>query len=172
MSDALARNVVMGIMGMGLIHFKGKNVVSCHLVQCSLVPCVMDNLIDVFLCCSNVVVINNLRNVCDLHCNTIDAPKKLFLHVQSHCNGLLIKPNGWICPEKKTAFLAKSLELAAMANFPQDVKPKAESPSTTNPMNGGGNDNVKQDFKGHIVDRNAPKPGEPTNCERDSCTKH
>ena len=59
-SDALAHNVVTGIMGMGLVHFKGKNVVSCvavlrnvlmflgHGMACSKAPpTILDTLIDV-----------------------------------------------------------------------------------------------------------------------------
>ena len=136
-SDALAHNVVTGIMGMGLVHFKGENVVSCVAILRNVLlflgygtarskapPTIMDTLIDVFLRCSNVVFVNNLRNTRDFHRSTIDTPEKLFSHVQSYYNDLLIKPNGWIRAKNKSAFLAELPELAAMADFPQDCKPK------------------------------------------------
>ena len=90
----------------------------------------------------------------------IDTPEKLFSHVQSYYNDLLIKPNGWIRSKNKLAFLVELPELAAMADFPQDSKPTADSSSpSTNSSNGGGNDNVERDFKGRVIDRNPPKPG-------------
>ena len=172
---------------MGLVHFKGENVVSCVAILRNVLlflgygtarskapPTIMDTLIDVFLRCSNVVFINNLRNTRDFHRSTIDTPEKLFSHVQSYYNNLLIKPNGWIRAKNKLAFLAELPELAAMADFPQDPKPKAESsPPATNSSNGGsGNDNVEQDFKGCIIDCNPPKPGESTKRDNNGCTEY
>ena len=127
-----------------------------------------------FLRCSNVVFANNLRNTRDFHRSTINTPEKLFSHVQSYYNDLLIKPNGWIRAKNKLAFLAELPELAAMADFPQDPKPKAESsPPATNSSNGGsGNDNVEQDFKGCIIDCNPPKPGESTKRDNNGCTEY
>ena len=93
--------------------------------------------------------------------------------MQSHCNDLLIKTNGWICSKNKSAFLAELPELVAMPNFPQDSKPKADSSSpTTNSSNGGGNDNVERDFKGCVINRNPPKPGESTKRENNGRTKY
>ena len=96
-SDALAHNVVTGIMGMGLVHFKDENVVSCVAVLRNVLlflghgtarskapPTIMDTLIDVFLRCSNVVFVNNLRNTRNFHRSTIDTLEKLFSHVQSY----------------------------------------------------------------------------------------
>ena len=133
----------------------------------------MDTLIDVFLRCSNGVFVNNLRNTRDFHRSTIDTPEKLFSHVQSYYNDLLIKPNGWIRAKNKSAFLAELPELAAMADFPQESKPKEDkSSSTTNSSNGGGNDSVERDAKGRIIDRNPPKAGESTKREKDGRTEY
>ena len=102
-----------------------------------------------------------------------DTPEKLFSHVQSYYNDLLIKPNGWIRAKNKSAFLAELPELAAMADFPQESKPKEEkASSTTNSSNGGGNDGVERDAKGRIIDRNPPKAGESTKREKDGRTEY
>ena len=66
--------------------------------------------------------------------------------------------------------LAELPWLAAMADFPQDAKPQAEYPSATNSTNGGGNNTAKQDFKGRVIDRNPPKPGESAKHECDGCS--
>ena len=92
----LAHNVVMGLMGMGLCHFKGKNVVDCvatlhsilhflgHCTPRSQTPPMLNKiLVDAFLCCSNPVFVQYIRNLADFHTGEIDEHKKLFSKVQS-----------------------------------------------------------------------------------------
>ena len=127
-TDGLAHNVVTGVMGMGLIHFKGENVVDCVATlrnvlvflghgtdrsQCP--PTLMKVLADVFLRCSNPVFVGYVRNLQDFHGASIPKPEDLFAKVQEYYNELLMKPNGWLKTTKnRAAFLAELPELAAL----------------------------------------------------------
>ena len=115
-------------MGMGLIHFKGENVVDCVATLRSVLmflghgttrsqcpPTLMKILVDIFLRCSNAVFVQYVRNLADFHESEINTPEKLFAKVQLYYNELLMKPNGWIRTTKnKAAFYAELPELAAI----------------------------------------------------------
>ena len=127
-TTGLAHNVVTGLMGMGLCHFKGENVVDCvatlrsvllflgHDTPRSQAPPTLNKiLVDVFLRCSNPVFVSYVRNLADFHASEIDAPEKLFSKVQVYYNELLMKPNGWIRSTKnRAAFTAELPELDAV----------------------------------------------------------
>ena len=126
-TEALAHNVITGIMAMGLIHFKGENVVDCvatlrHVLLflsygkpgSKAPPTIMDILTDIFLRCSNPTFVSYIRNLQDFHPSDIDTPEKLFLKASDYYNNLLLKPNGWLRTTKtRSAFLANVPELTA-----------------------------------------------------------
>lgn len=126
--SGLAHNVVTGLMGMGLCHFKGKNLVDCVATLCSVLmflghgtplsqtsPTLIKILVDIFLCCSNAVFVTYVCNLSDFYPSDIDTPKKLFAKVEVYYNELLMKPNGWIRLTKNcAAFTAELPELDAI----------------------------------------------------------
>ena len=142
-TDALAHNVVSGIMTMGLIHFKGENVVEAvatlrnvllflgHGTQRSKCPpTLMDVLFDVFLRCSNSTFVSYIRHLKDFEKSTVDTPEKLFSKAQAYYTDLLTKPNGWVRTTKnRAAFLAElpELSVAMQAELEASMKPKAKS---------------------------------------------
>ena len=127
-TTGLSHHVVTGMMGMGLIHYKGENVVDCVATlrnvllflghgtprsQCP--PTLMKILVEVFLRCSNPVFISYVRNLADFHEGDIDTPEKLFSRAQMYYNELLMKPNGWLKVTKnRAAFSAELPELMAV----------------------------------------------------------
>ena len=127
-TTGLSHNVITGLMGMGLVHFKGENVVDCVATLRSVLlflgfgtprsqcpPTTNKILVDVFLRCSNPVFVQYVRNLSDFHESDIDTPEKLFSKVQVYYNELLMKPNGWIRSTKnRSAFAAELPELAAI----------------------------------------------------------
>ena len=170
-TDALAHNVVTGVMGMGLIHFKGEDVVECVSVLRNVLlflghgaanskcpPTIMDTLVDIFLRCSNPTFVNFVRNLKDFHGSKIDAPEKLFSEVQVYYNTLLSKPNGWLRTTKnRSAFLATLPEMAtafeATAYHDNDE---------TKPNSSGGKSkasDLEYDKSGKLIDRKPPTNG-------------
>ena len=127
-TTGLAHNVTTGLMGMGLCHFKGENVVDCVATLRSVLmflghgtarsqtpPTLMKILVDVFLRCSNPVFVNYVRNLADFHESEICTPELLFAKLQTYYNELLMKPNGWIRSTKnRAAFTAELPELDAV----------------------------------------------------------
>ena len=189
-TDALAHNVITGIMAMGLIHFKGENVVDCvstlrHVLlflghgtpNSKAPPTLMDILTDIFLRCSNPTFVQYIRNMHDFHSSQIDTPEKLFRVAQEYYNTLLLKPNGWLRNTKtRSAFFAHMPELTAAmqseVEFLDDMdKPSPKTtfrPPPTNksppPSSDGKGPRVGIDVdrKGNPIDRTPPKTGDPT----------
>jgi hypothetical protein len=147
-TTGLSHNVITGLMGMGLIHFKGENVVDCVATLRSVLlflgygttrsqcpPTMNKILVDVFLRCSNPIFVQYVRNLSDFHESEVDTPEKLFSKVQIYYNELLMKPNGWIRSTKnRAAFAAELPELAALLDgqdktrdaFTEDVPDEVE----------------------------------------------
>ena len=180
-SDAISHNVVTGLMTMGLVHFKNEDVVSCvatlrhvltflgHGTPNSMCPpTIMTILTDIFLRCTNTVFVNHIRGLSEFHEAKVDTPEKLFAEAQTYYNKLYSKPNGWLRSTKlKSAFLAENPELAAIMSQEEMSKPepKKSPPSSTTqqPKSDKNNKTVPdRDRQGRLIDRNAPKPGEPT----------
>jgi len=183
-TEALSHNVITGIMGMGLIHFKGENVLQAVAVLRNVLlflghgttrnrtpPNLLDILFDVFLRCSSPTFVNYVRNLKDFNKAQADTPEKLFTLVQDYYNDLLTKPNGWLRTTKtRSAFLATVPEMltadiqANVAGTPSRIK------EDTNIEEGGGtprvprvnSGEVDRDFKGRIIDRNPPQDGVTT----------
>lgn len=160
-SDALAHHAVSGLMAMGLIHFKGEDVVECVSVLRNVLlflgnkapPTIMDTLIDVFLRCSSPVFVAFIRNLKDFHEARISTPEDLFQEAQAKYNELVLKPNGWLRVSKsKSAFSAEMPELAAVLEH---------DGGSSNKSGGGGGKDPKQDKdrRGRVIDRNPPKDG-------------
>ena len=161
-SDALAHNAITGLMGMGLIHFKGEDVIECVSVLRNVLlflgakapPTIMDTLIDIFLRCSSPVFVSFIRNLKDFHYSRIDTAEKLFLEAQLKYNELIIKPNGWLRSSKsKSAFLAEMPELAAVL---EETTPSPKSSGSGQPSN-----QPETDRKGRKIDRTPPGNGQP-----------
>ena len=163
-SDALAHNVITGVMGMGLIHFKGEDVIACVAVLRNVLlflghgtprskcpPTLMDTLYDVFLRCSNSTFVNYIRNIKDFHGTTIVTPEDLFKVAQNYYNDLLTKPNGWLRTTKnRAAFLASLPEMHYL------IEQEAMLSGVGGPT---GDKEVETDKKGNVIDRNPPKDG-------------
>ena len=185
-ADSLAHNAVTGLVGLGLVHFKGENVTDCVSVLRNVLmflacsanrsecpPAIVSVLTDVFLRCSVPVFVNHVRALKDFHEDKIDTPEKLFAQVQDCCDTLLTKPNGWIRTAKtRAAFVAELPELAAIvdldpsphAKFSMDdtdsgEKKKSAPAQKQAPSTNGGKPVV--DRKGRPVDRTPPKDGQP-----------
>ena len=183
-TDALAHNVVTGLMAMGLIHFKGENVVDCvstlrHVLlflsygtpNSKAPPTIMDILIDIFLRCSNPTFVQYIRNLRDFHISSIATPKQLFLKAQDYYNELVIKPNGWLRTTKtRSAFVAGIPELTeamqSEVEFLQDMnsspspKKRANSDKSNTNNDSKSTKGVETDRKGNPIDRTPPKQGE------------
>ena len=177
MSDALAHNIVTGIMTMGLVHFKGESVPECIAVLRNVLlflghgtanskcpPTIMDTLTDVFLRCSVVVFVNYIRNCKDFNNSSIDTPEKLFKVAREYYNTLILKPNGWVKVSKtKSAFVAgeplvsgELPELSALLEADAKVsETKVNPPQDTK--------QPEYDRRGRLIDRNPPKDAV---CER------
>ena len=124
-TNALAHNVVTGIMQMGLIHFEGEDVIRCVAVLRNVLmflgygtrtsrcpPNLMDILYDIFLRCSNPTFVAYVRNFKDFHATVNTNAEDLFVLVQTYYSELLMKPNGWLKTTKtKSAFLASIPEM-------------------------------------------------------------
>ena len=158
-SDALAHHAVSGLMAMGLIHFKGEDVIECVAVLRNVLlflgqkapPTIMDTLIDVFLRCSSPVFVSFIRNLKDFHPARISTPEDLFSEAQAKYNELVLKPNGWLRVSKsKSAFSAEMPELAAVLEHDGNSSPKSD---------GGKDPKVEKDRRGRVIDRNPPKDG-------------
>ena len=199
-TEALAHNVITGIMAMGLIHFKGENVVDCvatlrHVLLflsygkpgSKAPPTIMDILTDIFLRCSNPTFVSYIRNLQDFHPSDIDTPEKLFLKASDYYNNLLLKPNGWLRTTKtRSAFLANVPELtAAMQSevpFLEDMEEpakasskKAKGSSTGASASNSDSKNLRVgidvDRRGNLIDRTPPKQGESTSRVNKSTNK-
>lgn len=174
-SDALAHHAVSGLMAMGLLHFKGEDVVECVSVLRNVLlflgygtptskapPTIMDTLIDVFLRCSSPVFVSYIRNLKDFHSSRIATPEQLFVEAQTKYNELVLKPNGWLQNSKsKSAFLAEMPELAAVleqdsAWSTKKASTKRSSKQSHQASKDGG---VEKDKKGRVIDRNPPQDG-------------
>ena len=143
-TTGLSHHVVTGVMSMGLVHFKGENVVDCVATLRNVLlflghgtnndrcpPTLMKILGDVFLRCTNPVFVNYVRTILDFHSNLANTPEDLFMLVQSYYNELLMKPNGWLRTTKtKSAFLAELPELAAIMG---DIEIKGEDEQSETP---------------------------------------
>ena len=168
-SDALAHHVFSGLMTMGLVHFKGKNVVECvSILRTVLVflgygtnrsncpPTINSILIDVFLRCSNTVFVSFMRNLRDVHAVRVNNPELIFAEAQAHYNELIIKPNGWARTTKtRTAFMAELPELAAILD---ESPEKKTTPADTAPSPAASG-KQEVDRKGRPIDRTPPKDG-------------
>ena len=199
-TEALAHNVITGIMAMGLIHFKGENVVDCvatlrHVLLflsygkpgSKAPPTIMDILTDIFLRCSNPTFVSYICNLQDFHPSDIDTPEKLFLKASDYYNNLLLKPNGWLRTTKtRSAFLANVPELtAAMQSevpFLEDMEEpakasskKAKGSSTGASASNSDSKNLRVgidvDRRGNLIDRTPPKQGESTSRVNKSTNK-
>ena len=143
-TDALAHNVVTGVMGMGLLHFKGENVIDAIATLRNVLlflghgtprskcpPTLMDILFDVFLRCSNPTFVNYIRHLKDFEQSAVDTPEKLFTKAQTYYTDLFTKPNGWIRTTKtRAAFLASLPELSAAMQADLKLHEEDRSPSS------------------------------------------
>ena len=193
-TDSMAHSVVSGLMGMGLVHFKGENVVdavSClrnvlvflgHGTKRSKTPpTLMDHIYDVFLRCSNAVFVGYIRNLRDFHSSTVTTPEDLFAKAQDYYNELLIKPNGWIRTTKnRAAFLAglPELEMALEAESPHTtfhedfIVPTPKDPKgKSGPPGGKGKGLPVKDRAGRVIDRTPPKDGKTKRTNADGKTE-
>ena len=183
-TTGLSHHVVTGMMGMGLIHYKGENVVDCVATlrnvllflghgtprsQCP--PTLMKILVDVFLRCTNPVFVSYVRNLHDFHNAEIDTPEKLFSKIQVYYNELLMKPNGWLKTTKnRGAFHASLPELMeVMASQGAFTDPSAlgipldiDVP-TPRKRCGGRNDGTPTDPSANAAGGNDPPPTDNTN---------
>lgn len=181
-SDALAHNVVTGIMTMGLIHFKGEDVIECVAVLRNVLlflgygtarskcpPTIMDTLVDIFLRCSNSTFVNFVRNLKDFHESSIAAPEQLFSEVQAYYNDLVMKPNGWLRTTKnRAAFLASLPEMnfapeALVTETPPHIPSVDGNPASTTP---------ETDRNGNVIDRTPPKDGKTSRSRPDGTTEY
>lgn len=199
-TDALAHNVITGVMAMGLIHFKGENVVDCvatlrHVLlflsygtpNSKAPPTMMDILTDIFLRCSNPTFVQYMRNLHDFHKSEIDTPEKLFLKAQDYYNNLLLKPNGWLRVTKsRSAFVAHIPELTASmqseVQFLSDMDTAPSSSTKKNTLISSDKEKpssttkeprvgIDVDRRGNKIDRTPPKQGEPTTRTNPSTNK-
>ena len=168
-TESLSHKVVSGTMDMGLVHFKGKNVVDAVAVLCNILrflahgtaaskapPTMLDVLVDVFLCCSVPVFVNYIRNLKDFHASDIDTPEKLFDKAQVYYNQLLADGK-WVRTTKtRAAFMSESPELAATLEAEALTRPPPKQGGGGRREGGGGQE---VDFKGRPIDRTPPKDG-------------
>ena len=171
-TDALAHHVLTGLMSMGLIHFRGEDVIeavavirnvllflACGTPRNRCPPTIMDILVDIFLRCSNVVFVTYICTTKDFHASSIDAPEKLFTLAQAKYNELIVKPNGWVRAVKnKAAFFTGELpELAAAMD--EIEKEKSPMKAQTPPKSTTGCSGKETDRKGRVIDRTPPTDG-------------
>ena len=182
-SDALAHHVVTGLMTMGLVHFKGENVVECVSILRTVLlflghgtarsncpPTINSILIDVFLRCSNTVFVSFLRNLRDMQSTRVASPELIFSEAQGYYNELLIKPGGWIRTTKtRSAFLAELPELAALLDEQPSKKDTTSTKDTPAPPK---SDKQEVDRKGRPIDRNPPKDGVTRRKKDNGCNEY
>ena len=179
-TDALAHNVVTGVMGMGLLHFKGENVLDAIATLCNVLlflgydtprskcpPTLMDILFDVFLRCSNSTFVSYVRHLKDFEQTTVQTPEHLFTKAQAYYTVLFTKPNGWIWTTKtRSAFLASLPELsqAMQADLQLNAPPPSPSPTalltTPSKPHSPSKNLPTHDWKGNVIDRTPPNQGE------------
>ena len=173
-TEALAHNVITGLMMMGLIHFKGENVVTAvSLLRNVLLflaygtprskapSTIMDIIFDIFLRCSNPTFVTYVRHLKDFEGSTVNTPETLFTKVQAYYNDLLLKPNGWLRTTKnRAAFLSQLPELAAFQTqeYERMLSDKPTKPAATIGKETEGK-GIERDRKGNIIDRTPPKDG-------------
>ena len=162
-TEGLAHNVVTGLMSMGLVHFKGENVIDCVATLRNVLlflghgtarsqtpPTLMKILYEVFLRCSNPVFVTYVRTLKDFHSRLVNNPEELFTLVQDQYNQMLVKPNGWLRTTKnRSAFYAELPELAAIMEDANAAP--AESNNNNNSNGNRGNRN-----RGNNNTSNAP----------------
>ena len=177
-TEALSHNVISGLMGMGLIHFKGENVIQAvsiirnvllflgHNTSRDRTPTnLMEILFDIFLRCSSQTFVNYVRNLKDFNRSIANSPEELFKLVQDYYNDLLTKPNGWLRNTKsRTAFLATVPEMLTADIHAKYTGPRTSLHEEEEGGTGGTKEeeDVERDAKGRIIDRNPPKNGVTT----------
>ena len=167
-TDALSHNVVTGTMDMGLVHYKGENVVDTVAVLRNVLrflaygtptskapPTILETLVNVFLRCSVPIFVNYIRNLQDFHETEIDTPEKLFDKAQVYYNKL-IGEGKWVRTVKsRAAFMSETPELAATL----EAEKRSPPPPSDKGGKGRGGGTQEVDFKGNPIDRNPPTDG-------------
>ena len=93
MTQNLSHNVNSGLLAMSLCNFEGEDVVKCMFILHNvlhflnfgipgfdwMLPLLMDNLCNIFMCATNTQIHNCIPNLKDFHQVAVNAPEALFV---------------------------------------------------------------------------------------------